>query len=54
MRVLLVVVVVITLIGVLTMGSMFVRNDSRLGMSALAILMTGDVMAMVYAAMDAG
>jgi hypothetical protein len=52
MRVLLVAIVVGTLIGVLTMGWMFVRKDNRLGMSALAVLMTADVMAMVYAAMD--
>jgi hypothetical protein len=53
MAVLLVLIIVITVIGVLTMGSMFVREDSRLGMSALAVLITADVMAMVYAAMDA-
>jgi hypothetical protein len=31
---------------------MFARNDTRIGMAGLAVLIAADVMAMVHAAMD--
>jgi hypothetical protein len=52
MRILLIFIIVIMVGGVLLLGSMFARDDSRLGIAGLAVLMTADVMAMVYAAMN--
>lgn len=45
-------IAVLVLGGVLLLGSMFRRDDARLGLPALAVLMAANVMAMVYAALD--
>ncbi len=52
MKVLFVVIVLITVSGVVLLGTMFKRDDSRLGMAALTTLIVADVMAMVYSALD--
>lgn len=49
MPVLLVSVIVVTLTGVAMLGFMFTRGDSRLGISALAVLIAGQTLATVYA-----
>jgi hypothetical protein len=53
MLVLFISIVFIALCGVTLLFTMFVRDDSRLGMTALGALITADVLAMVYAALDA-
>ena len=53
MPVLLVSIIVVTLTGVAMLASMFARGDSRLGMSALAVLIAGEALATVYAVIEA-
>jgi hypothetical protein len=53
MSVLLVSVVVIAVCGVALLLSMFHRDDSRLGMVALGVLIAANVLAMVHAALNA-
>lgn len=48
----LVIIIVVTVGGVLLLASMFHRDDTRLGTAALAVLISADVLAMVYAALD--
>ncbi|MEV5711740.1 hypothetical protein [Actinoallomurus sp. NPDC052274] len=38
--------------GVFLIASMFRRDNARLGLPALAVLITANVLAMVYAAFD--
>jgi hypothetical protein len=45
--------VVIAVCGVTLLVSMFHRDDSRLGMVALGVLIAANVLAMVHAALDA-
>lgn len=52
MRILLVVTVAITAVGLVLLGWMFARDDSRLGMAGLATMITADITAMVYAALN--
>lgn len=52
MFVLFAIVLAVTAGGVLLLVSMFRRDDTRLGIGALATLITADVLAMVYAALD--
>lgn len=52
MRVLLIVVIVVAAVGAALLGSMFRRDDTRLGMAGLGVLITANVIAMVYAALD--
>jgi hypothetical protein len=53
MSVLLGLIIIVTIAGVMMLGSMFVRGDSRLGMAGLAVLIVGESMAMVYAMLQA-
>jgi hypothetical protein len=53
MLVLLVIVTITVCCGVALLGWMFYRDDSRLGMIALAALITATILAMVHAALDA-
>jgi hypothetical protein len=53
MSVLLIAVVIIAACGVALLGWMFHRDDSRLGMLGLAVLITADVLAMVHAGLNA-
>jgi hypothetical protein len=46
-------VVVIAVSGVALLAWMFRRDDSRLGMAALGVLIAANVLAMVHAALDA-
>jgi hypothetical protein len=52
MLVLLILIAAITVAGALLLGSMYARPDTRLGMVGLIVLITGEVMAMVYAVMQ--
>jgi hypothetical protein len=52
MRVLLLLIAVITVVGALLVGAMYARPNSRLGMAGLMVLITGEVMAAVYAVMQ--
>lgn len=52
MRALLILIIVVTVGGTSLLGWMFARNDTRIGMAGLGVLIAADVMAMVYAAMD--
>lgn len=53
MSVLLISVVIIACCGVALLGFMFHRDDSRLGMVALGVLIAANVLAMVHAGYDA-
>jgi hypothetical protein len=53
MSVLLISIVIIAACGVALLGFMFYRDDSRLGMVALAVLIAANVLAMVHAGLDA-
>jgi hypothetical protein len=53
MSVLLIVVLIITVCGVALLGWMFRKDDSRLGMLGLGVLITADVLAMVHAGLNA-
>ncbi|HEX6467739.1 MAG TPA: hypothetical protein VF069_01490 [Streptosporangiaceae bacterium] len=53
MRVLLVLIAVVTVVGASLLGSMYVRDDNRLGLAGLVVLITAEVMAMVYAVAEA-
>ena len=53
MSVLLISIVIIAVCGVLLLVAMFRRDDSRLGMAALGVLIAANVLAMVHAALDA-
>jgi len=46
-------VVAIAVCGVALLAWMFHRNDSRLGMAGLGVLIAGNVLAMVHAAFNA-
>ena len=46
-------IVIIAACGVVLLAWMFRRDDSRLGMAALGVLMSANVLAMVHAALDA-
>jgi hypothetical protein len=46
-------VVVVAVVGVALLGAMFPRDDSRLGMAGLGVLITANVLAMVHAALHA-
>jgi hypothetical protein len=53
MSVLLVTVVTIAAAGVVLLAWMFRRDDSRLGMAGLGVLIAANVLAMVHAALNA-
>lgn len=53
MSVLLISVVIIACCGVALLGFMFYRDDSRLGMVALGVLIAANVLAMVHAGYNA-
>jgi hypothetical protein len=53
MSVLVITVVAVTVCGVALVAAMFPRNDNRLGMAGLAVLITANVLAMVHAALNA-
>ena len=46
-------VVIIAACGVALLGVMFHRDDSRLGMAGLGVLIAANVLAMVHAGFDA-
>lgn len=53
MSVLLIIVVAVACSGVALLVWMFRRDDSRLGMIALAVLIAANVLAMVHAGLNA-
>jgi uncharacterized membrane protein YccC len=53
MTILFTLVVTIAVCGVVLLAWMFHRDDSRLGMAALGVLIAANVLAMVHAALDA-
>jgi hypothetical protein len=53
MSILFTLVVTIAICGVVLLVWMFRRDDSRLGMAALGVLIAANVLAMVHAALDA-
>ena len=53
MTVLLIAVLIIMLCGVALLGWMFYRDDSQIGMIALAALIGANLLAMVHAALRA-
>lgn len=53
MTVLLITVLIVTFCGVALLGWMFFRDDSRIGMIALAALIGASLLAMVHAALRA-
>ncbi|GAA4627439.1 hypothetical protein GCM10023196_039650 [Actinoallomurus vinaceus] len=52
MTYLFVAIAVLVLGGALLFGAMFRRDDTRLGLPALAVMIAANVLAMVYAAYD--
>ncbi|GAA4488636.1 hypothetical protein GCM10023191_018310 [Actinoallomurus oryzae] len=46
-------VLIVMVCGVALLVAMFPRNDNRLGMAGLGVLMAADILAMVHAALNA-
>jgi hypothetical protein len=44
---------VVAVAGAALLGSMYLRDDNRLGLAGLIVLITAEVMAMVYAVVEA-
>jgi hypothetical protein len=53
MSALMITILVVTVAGIALLGSMFHRDDSRLGMAGLGVLIAANVLAMVHAALNA-
>lgn len=53
MTALLITVLIVTVCGIALLGWMFRRDDSQIGMIALAALISANILAMVHAALRA-